>query len=245
MDIERLIVGCLQKKEVDNLKLISVKIEGFRNIDSAEIRFDHLTSLVSLNSYGKSNLMKAIDFAVDFIKKDKEEKDRMMSWTAGLPLNKKIDSKNFMAEFMFSYMMDKKEYYVNYGFEFIWIKNHDAGKEIVREWLNVKENEKSQMCIRDRLKGLGGIKTTKGRVLGFENTRHEYVVSIENPDNLFYEQIYLAVDRKIRDVRALPPREWYVLPHSTEQGSLAVSVSPDASLQLMVGTCLLYTSRCV
>mgnify|MGYP001232183469 CR=1 FL=1 len=86
------------------------------------------------------------------------------------------------------------------------------------------------------LKGLGGIKTTKGRVLGFENTRHEYVVSIENPDNLFYEQIYLAVDRKIRDVRALPPREWYVLPHSTEQGSLAVSVSPDASLQLMVGT---------
>ena len=86
------------------------------------------------------------------------------------------------------------------------------------------------------LRGWGGIKTTKGRVLGFENTRHEYVVSIENPDNLFYEQIYLAVDRKIRDVRALPPREWYVLPHSTEQGSLAVSVSPDASLQLMVGT---------
>lgn len=86
------------------------------------------------------------------------------------------------------------------------------------------------------LKKLGGIQTTKGRIMGFENTQHEYVVSIENPDNLFYEQIYLALDRNILEIHALPPREWFVLPHSAEEGSAAMSIPPDASLQLMIGT---------
>ena len=86
------------------------------------------------------------------------------------------------------------------------------------------------------LKELGGIRTTKGRVMGFENTSGEYILSIENPDNLFYEQIYLAINRKILDIRALPPREWFVLPHSMEEGSAAVSIPPDASLQLIIKT---------
>ena len=50
------------------MKLLNVKIEGFRNIESDSIEFGNgITSLVSTNSYGKSNLMRAIDFAVDFI----------------------------------------------------------------------------------------------------------------------------------------------------------------------------------
>lgn len=77
---------------------------------------------------------------------------------------------------------------------------------------------------------------TKGRLMGFENMSDEYVVSVENPDNLFYEQIYLAIDRKILSIHALPPREWFVLPHSTEEGSTAVSIPPDASLQLVIKT---------
>lgn len=86
------------------------------------------------------------------------------------------------------------------------------------------------------LKELGGIRMTKGRLMGFENMSDEYVVSVENPDNLFYEQIYLAIDRKILSIHALPPREWFVLPHSTEEGSTAVSIPPDASLQLVIKT---------
>lgn len=86
------------------------------------------------------------------------------------------------------------------------------------------------------MKELGGIRMTKGRLMGFENMSDEYVVSVENPDNLFYEQIYLAIDRKILSIHALPPREWFVLPHSTEEGSTAVSIPPDASLQLVIKT---------
>ena len=48
------------------MKLLSVKIEGFRNIEQDSVIFEEgITSLVSTNSYGKSNFMKAIDFAVN------------------------------------------------------------------------------------------------------------------------------------------------------------------------------------
>ena len=56
------------------MKLLNVRIEGFRNIKNNSIEFgDGITSLVSTNSYGKSNIMNAIDFAVDFIKADSKE----------------------------------------------------------------------------------------------------------------------------------------------------------------------------
>ena len=86
------------------------------------------------------------------------------------------------------------------------------------------------------LKQLAGIQITKGRLCGFETEQESYVVSLETPDNLFYEQGYLAIDREIVQVKALPPREWFVLPHSVEEGSVAVSIPPDASIQLVIET---------
>ena len=126
------------------MKLLSVKIEGFRNIESDSVVFgDGITSLVSTNSYGKSNLMKAIEFAVEYIKADDELKDSMMSWPFGIPFNRYVESKNFIADFLFSTEIDSANYTVNYGYEFIWIKNK-GGKKIIGEWLNIREEGKSQ-----------------------------------------------------------------------------------------------------
>lgn len=83
------------------------------------------------------------------------------------------------------------------------------------------------------MKEFSGIKTTSGRIFGFRGDG-KMILSLENPGNLFYEKVYLAVDRKINDVNVLPPREWYSMPHSSEGGSTAVSVPPDASVQLIV-----------
>ena len=126
------------------MELINARIEGFRNINCAQISFGDITTLVSINSYGKSNLIKALEFAIDFIKADKNMRDHMMSWVYGIPLNKYIDSKNFIIDFIFASEHEGKRYFVNYGFEFVWIKDDDKGKEIVKEWLNIKEDEKSQ-----------------------------------------------------------------------------------------------------
>ena len=126
------------------MKLLNVRIEGFRNIKNNSIEFgDGITSLVSTNSYGKSNIMNAIDFAVDFIKADSKEKEEMMGWIQGIPFNRYIQSQNFVADFMFVAETLTGSFIVNYGFEFEWIKNK-GGKQIVKEWLAVKEEGKSQ-----------------------------------------------------------------------------------------------------
>ena len=142
--MKRWIIDNGLRRGLNNMKIVSVRIEGFRNIENTEITFGDITSLISVNSYGKSNLMKAIEFAIDFIRADKVDKNTMMSWNHGIPLNKYIDSKNFVADFVFTTIHNGKVYFVNYGFEFVWIKNNGSGKEIVKEWLALKEDEKAQ-----------------------------------------------------------------------------------------------------
>ena len=130
------------------MRLLSTRIEGFRNIENDTVVFGPgITSLVSVNSYGKSNLMNAIQFAVDFIKSDSTVKSQMMSLAYGMPLNRKLDSKNFVADITFSMRMKDKDYIVNYGFSFEWIRNNEkrtTGCKIVKEWLSARSDEKYQ-----------------------------------------------------------------------------------------------------
>lgn len=130
------------------MKILSTRIEGFRNIDNDTVAFGTgITSLVSVNSYGKSNLMNAISFAADFIKADPEVKSQMMASVYGVPLNRKLDSKNFVADMSFSMRMNDKEYIVAYGFSFEWIRNNErqtTGCRIVKEWLTSRTDEKHQ-----------------------------------------------------------------------------------------------------
>lgn len=81
-----------------------------------------------------------------------------------------------------------------------------------------------------------GVKSTTGRIFGFENKDGEYVISLENPDNLFYEKVYFAIDRTIKCIEVLPPHQWYSMPHSSQGGSAAISVPPDSSVQFVVRT---------
>ena len=53
--------------EVKQMEILRVKVKGIRNITEAKISFDKITALVGLNGYGKSNIMDAVDFGIDFI----------------------------------------------------------------------------------------------------------------------------------------------------------------------------------
>ena len=134
------------------MKIISARIEGFRNIDNNKLSFgDEITSLVSLNSYGKSNLLNAISYSVDFIKEDPKNKTRMMSSSYGIPLNKKLALKNFVADLFFYMDIDKVTYEINYGFEFSWLKNQNNQKngcKIEKEWLTYRVQQKHQKASR-------------------------------------------------------------------------------------------------
>ena len=122
---------------------MQASIEGYRNIERDTLVFGDITTLVSTNSYGKSNLMNAIDFAVDFIHADRKSRQKMMAYFPYVPLNKYMAGKNFKADFVFSTKRDESVYFVNYGFSFEWISDV-GGRKITDEWLTVKEDKKSQ-----------------------------------------------------------------------------------------------------
>lgn len=130
------------------MKLNRIKIEGFRNIKECEINLgSEITSLVSENSYGKSNLMTAIHFAITFIHNVPLGKTEMMRWRDGIPLNKQTDSHDFKADFFFETIFQDQPYEINYGFSFIWIKN--ASKSAINgEWLNARKIGPSQKFIK-------------------------------------------------------------------------------------------------
>jgi len=127
-----------------SMRLNKIRIGGFRNISDTVVELNNMVALVSLNSYGKSNLLQAIDFGVDFIKNPVERKKRMMSWIKGIPLTKSIASKDFEIEFEMQTAIDNVTYNVIYGYRFMWVRDDDTGARIVGEWLKVKLDDKNQ-----------------------------------------------------------------------------------------------------
>ena len=85
-----------------------------------------------------------------------------------------------------------------------------------------------------RIKKASEVETTKGRLMGFETQDDKYVLSVENAANLFYEHVWIAVSGDITNVEVLPPREWYSIPHSTQEGTTVIAVAPDASTQMII-----------
>jgi predicted ATPase len=126
------------------MKLDRIKVEGFRNIGNTEIELNHMAALVSLNSYGKSNLLQAIYFGVDFVRNNNEGKKHMMSWVKGVPLTKSMASKDYEIEFGMQTAIDEVVYNVIYGYRFMWVRDDNTGAKIVGEWLKVKVDDKNQ-----------------------------------------------------------------------------------------------------
>ncbi|MDD2496792.1 MAG: ATP-binding protein [Desulfitobacteriaceae bacterium] len=126
------------------MRIQKISVGGFRNIDNTLLEMKNMIALVSLNNYGKSNLLKAIDFGVRFIKNNTEIKSAMMSWPDGIPLTIATASKNYMIEFEMQTEINTKTYNVVYGYEFKWIRDDETGARIIGEWLKVKLDEKGQ-----------------------------------------------------------------------------------------------------
>lgn len=129
------------------MNLLRIRIRGFRNIKDTSLRLSNLTALVSLNSYGKSNLLTAINFGFDFIKQNSEIKRNMMHYQHGIPLNKKNVLQNYFFEFEAETLLEKQPYLVNYCFEFQWCADSDTPAKIISEQLKVKEKKKGQSIV--------------------------------------------------------------------------------------------------
>ena len=74
------------------MKIKSISVGGFKNLKRSTIQLENITAVISPNNYGKSNLLEAIDFGVDFLSSNSKERKTMMKWIRGIPINKTIEN---------------------------------------------------------------------------------------------------------------------------------------------------------
>lgn len=169
--------------EVNAMKIERITVHGFRNIDNTTMHFSKIQSLISLNSFGKSNLLTAIDFGIRFISND--SKKTMMHWIPGVPLNRQLAQEDFKFELEMTTDTDSAldKVWVTYGFQFRWIKSDKSGGNINSEWLKVKRDEKGQKYGQFIYRN--GNKAKYKRV---DSGRCDYPINIE-PDELVINKL--------------------------------------------------------
>ncbi|WP_294197660.1 AAA family ATPase [uncultured Chryseobacterium sp.] len=117
------------------MEINKILIKGFSNIEKIDLELNKLNALIALNNYGKSNVLKAIDFGIDFISNSPKTREKMMAYKPYVPFNKFIDNDPFYLEINLTI----KSYNVIYDFAFDWIKSDkNKGKRVISENLKVR-----------------------------------------------------------------------------------------------------------
>ena len=122
------------------MKLLSIYIDGYKNLSRVNVDLSRITALVSLNNFGKSNLLEALDYSIRFIRSQPDEKEKMMSNSSLFPLNKGADDKRF--SMLVTLLHDGQT--LEYGYSFAWRKEIDQKPLITSETFRIKKEGKKQ-----------------------------------------------------------------------------------------------------
>ena len=140
------------------MRIQAVAIGGFKNISNVRLSLERITALVSLNNFGKSNVLTAIGCGLDFINRSVADKKEMMSNTNFIPLNKNMFGHNFCFELDMLTNIEGEEYQVIYGYEFAWKTDEIKEPCIVSEYLKYRPTSSgqkyTQLINRDETKSL-------------------------------------------------------------------------------------------
>lgn len=181
------------------MNVVGVKISGYKNLSHVQINFNHITSLVSVNNYGKSNVLTGLVFGFRFIQNSEEEKDRMMSQNNLKPLNRYNTNECFSFEVEFSY----QEQIIKYGYSFDWNK-----KEIIEEHLMIRESsQKFTNYIKRSIEAYYKPSLTGACNKNIKIEKNELVI---NKLKAFDDLFYLDVIKEINQVRMYIDRHFDV-----------------------------------
>jgi len=196
-----------KKYTLEVVKLSDVAIDGYKNLSNIRLKFNNITALVSVNNFGKSNVISAIDFAFNFIKASSIEKINMMSNSNFFPMNKSLllqDKKVGNYKFEVSGTVSSKEdnYDIIYGYEFVWKVDETVEPKIVKEYLKIKQDIKgaryTQIIQRDENKALYK-RTKKGRCISpISIGKSDLVI---NKLKAYDDYVYNDLSKQINDIK--------------------------------------------
>ncbi|QOR34711.1 AAA family ATPase [Clostridium sp. 'deep sea'] len=112
------------------MKITGVSIGGFKNIETVTLNFSNkITALIGFNNYGKSNVLDAINFGLQFIKANMSNRKKMMSNSQVQPLIIDLKGKPFKFSIQFK---DNKHCY-SYSYSWYWNTDEVYNEELIRD----------------------------------------------------------------------------------------------------------------
>lgn len=130
-----------------NMNIKRIYIDGFKNVDNVNVNLSKLTSLLSTNNFGKSNYLKAVDFAMKFISSNQKDKVYRMNTKNFIPILNSNLGKNFKFEIEFSTDLKDEICEVIYGYEFQWGLSKEREAKIVKEYLKIKQSDSQKFSL--------------------------------------------------------------------------------------------------
>ena len=126
------------------MKVKTITIGGFKNLEKTQVSFDKITALVSPNNYGKSNFLIGIDFALNFIRGGERDRKKMMAMIQVVPLTPALENEPFYFEMELHDPKLSTYQFIRYGFSFKWIRDDKSGQKIINEWIDLRETESTK-----------------------------------------------------------------------------------------------------
>lgn len=123
------------------MRVVSLTIGGFRNIKKSRVTLRHITALVSLNNYGKSNFLEGIAFALEFLHSGEADRSKLMRNQGDVPLNFALIDEPFFFEIEVHEPTLAAYQFIRYGFSFVWYRDDAARQVISDEWLDMRPTQ--------------------------------------------------------------------------------------------------------
>ena len=120
------------------MRIDGFKIGGFANIYDIHLKIGEVNALIAPNGYGKSNVLRAIEFGIRFITAEDTERLQMMR-SRWQPINMNMQSRDFSFGITGSFEMYGEEFVFAYDYRFVWAKDGDEGR-ILSESLKIKRS---------------------------------------------------------------------------------------------------------
>lgn len=191
-------------KTMDGMQIDKIIIEGFSNIEKIELNLSNINALIAFNNYGKSNVLRAIDFGITFITDNPSGKLSKMGLQPVIPINTKIADKPYKFELCGNFPEGENTIQFIYAYSFDWNKTaRSKGKRIREEYLKIKnaEDVKYKTYINRNLKEANYLSSPTGRCdkpISIE-TSNLILNKILNYDDLFY----LGAIRQLNSLQVL------------------------------------------
>lgn len=118
------------------MQIDGFKVDGIANIEHANLKIEDLCALIAPNGYGKSNVLRAIEFGVRFLSAEEAERRQMLSgrW---MSINTATYGKDFSFEIAGRFSADGEEQQFVYSYQLAWAHEGKDGC-VVAESLKMK-----------------------------------------------------------------------------------------------------------